>query len=60
MAHVYSHLYNIPTSGLRLFTVYGPWERPDMAPMLFAEAISKNKTIKVFNNGNMSRFYIHR
>ena len=55
MAHVYSHLYNIPTSGLRLFTVYGPWGRPDMAPMLFAEAISKNKTIKVFNNGNMSR-----
>ena len=55
MAHVYSHLYNIPTSGLRLFTVYGPWGRPDMAPMLFADAISKNKTIKVFNNGNMSR-----
>lgn len=55
MAHAYSHLYDIPTSGLRLFTVYGPWGRPDMAPILFADAISKNKTIKVFNNGNMSR-----
>jgi UDP-glucuronate 4-epimerase len=54
MAHTYSHLYNIPTSGLRFFTVYGPWGRPDMAIYLFAEAISKNKPIKVFNNGNMS------
>lgn len=55
MAHAYSHLYNIPTSGLRFFTVYGPWGRPDMAPMLFANAISNNKAINVFNNGEMSR-----
>jgi UDP-glucuronate 4-epimerase len=59
MAHAYSHLYNIPTTGLRLFTVYGPWGRPDMAPVLFADAISKNKTIKVFNNGNMSRDFTY-
>lgn len=55
MAHAYSHLFDIPTSGIRFFTVYGPWGRPDMAPMLFADAIAKNKTIKVFNHGNMSR-----
>ena len=59
MAHAYSHLYNIPTTGLRLFTVYGPWGRPDMAPVLFADAISKNKTIKVFNNGHMSRDFTY-
>ena len=59
MAHTYSHLYNIPTTGLRLFTVYGPWGRPDMAPVLFADAISKNKTIKVFNNGHMSRDFTY-
>ena len=59
MAHTYSHLYGIPTTGLRFFTVYGPWGRPDMAPMLFAEAISKNKSIKVFNNGNMSRDFTY-
>jgi UDP-glucuronate 4-epimerase len=59
MAHTYSHLYGIPTSGLRFFTVYGPWGRPDMAPMLFADAISKNKPIKVFNNGNMSRDFTY-
>tara|TARA_B110000090_G_scaffold165841_1_gene183872 strand:+ start:3 stop:1022 length:1020 start_codon:yes stop_codon:yes gene_type:complete len=59
MAHTYSHLYNIPTTGLRFFTVYGPWGRPDMAPMLFADAISKNKPIKVFNNGNMSRDFTY-
>ncbi|MCP4914406.1 MAG: NAD-dependent epimerase [Oligoflexia bacterium] len=55
MAHTYSHLYNIPTTGLRYFTVYGPWGRPDMAPFLFTEAIQNNKPIKVFNNGNMER-----
>ncbi len=55
MAYSYSHLYNIRTTGLRFFTVYGPWGRPDMAPMLFANAITAGKSIKVFNNGNMSR-----
>ncbi|MBN2521204.1 MAG: NAD-dependent epimerase/dehydratase family protein [Bacteroidales bacterium] len=55
MAYTYTHLYNIPITGLRFFTVYGPWGRPDMAPMLFANAITKNKPIKVFNNGNMQR-----
>ncbi len=55
MAHSYSHLFNIPTTGLRFFTVYGPWGRPDMALFLFADAISKNKPINVFNNGNMVR-----
>lgn len=55
MAHSYSHLFNLPTSGLRFFTVYGPWGRPDMAPMLFAQAISKQQEIKVFNYGDMSR-----
>src|SRR5690606_22382520 len=55
MAHTYSHLYKIPSSGLRFFTVYGPWGRPDMAPILFASAITKNRPIKVFNNGEMRR-----
>lgn len=55
MAHTYSHLYNLPTTGLRFFTVYGPWGRPDMAPILFASAILKDQPIKVFNNGEMSR-----
>ena len=50
MAHVYSHLYKIPTTGLRFFTVYGPWGRPDMSPMLFANAITKGEPIKVFNH----------
>jgi UDP-glucuronate 4-epimerase len=59
MAHTYSHLYNIPTTGMRFFTVYGPWGRPDMAPMLFSEAISKGQSIKVFNNGNMSRDFTY-
>jgi UDP-glucuronate 4-epimerase len=59
MAHTYSHLYNIQTTGLRFFTVYGPWGRPDMAPMLFADAISNDKPIKVFNNGNMSRDFTY-
>lgn len=53
MAHSYSHLYNIPTTGLRLFTVYGPAGRPDMAPWLFTEAIMQAKQIKVFSHGKM-------
>ena len=53
MVHTYGHLYDFKTTGLRFFTVYGPWRRPDMANFLFAEAISKNKPIKVFNNGKM-------
>jgi len=59
MAHTYSHLYNISTTGLRFFTVYGPWGRPDMAPMLFSDAILNNRPIKVFNNGNMSRDFTY-
>ncbi len=59
MAHTYSHLFDIPTSGLRFFTVYGPWGRPDMALFLFAEAITKNEPIKVFNNGNMIRDFTY-
>ena len=55
MAHTYSHLYKLPSSGLRFFTVYGPWGRPDMAPILFASAIVEDRPIKVFNNGDMSR-----
>lgn len=59
MAHTYSHLYQLPTSGLRFFTVYGPWGRPDMAPMLFASAITEGRPIKVFNNGNMQRDFTY-
>lgn len=59
MAHTFSHLYNIPTSGLRFFTVYGPWGRPDMAPFLFASAIAENRPINVFNNGVMSRDFTY-
>ncbi|MDA3852639.1 MAG: NAD-dependent epimerase [Bacteroidales bacterium] len=59
MAHSYSHLYQLPTTGLRFFTVYGPWGRPDMAPMLFAKAISEEKPIKVFNKGEMSRDFTY-
>lgn len=55
MAHAYSHLYGIPSTGLRFFTVYGPWGRPDMSPFLFTDAILRGKPIKVFNNGNMLR-----
>ncbi len=55
MAHSYSHLYKIPTTGLRFFTVYGPWGRPDMALFIFTEKIIKNEPIKVFNNGDMIR-----
>lgn len=59
MAHSYSHLYNIPITCLRFFTVYGPWGRPDMAPMLFAKAISEGKPINVFNNGEMERDFTY-
>lgn len=59
MAHTYSHLYDISTTGLRFFTVYGPYGRPDMAPMLFADAILNNRPIKVFNHGNMSRDFTY-
>ena len=59
MAHTYSHLYQIPTTGLRFFTVYGPWGRPDMSPILFAEAISNNRPIKVFNHGDMERDFTY-
>ena len=55
MAHSYSHLYNLSTTGLRFFTVYGPWGRPDMALFLFTKAILNHESIKVFNNGNMQR-----
>ncbi|MBN1340464.1 MAG: NAD-dependent epimerase [Bacteroidales bacterium] len=55
MAHTYSHLYNIPTTGLRFFTVYGPWGRPDMALFRFTEAILNNRPLEVYNHGNMVR-----
>lgn len=59
MAHAYSHLYGIQATGLRFFTVYGPWGRPDMAPMLFADAILHDRPIKVFNYGDMSRDFTY-
>ncbi len=59
MAHAYAKLFGIPCTGLRYFTVYGPWGRPDMAPMLFADAISAGREIKVFNNGNLSRDFTY-
>ncbi|EIF50993.1 NAD-dependent epimerase [Sulfurovum sp. AR] len=59
MAHTYSHLFGISTTGLRFFTVYGPWGRPDMAPMLFADAILHGRAIKVFNQGDMSRDFTY-
>ena len=59
MAHTYSHLYGFPTTGLRFFTVYGPWGRPDMALFLFTDAMIKGKPIKVFNNGNMERDFTY-
>lgn len=59
MAHVYSHLYNIPATGLRYFTVYGPWGRPDMSPFLFARAIVAGKPIAVFNSGAMERDFTY-
>ncbi len=59
MAYSYSSLYKIPSIGLRLFTVYGPWGRPDMAPMIFANAILSGEKINVFNNGNMERDFTY-
>lgn len=59
LAHTYSHLYQLPTTGLRFFTVYGPWGRPDMAPMLFANAILSGRPIEVFNGGNMMRDFTY-
>ena len=59
MAHAYSKLYNIPTTGLRFFTVYGPWGRPDMSPFLFMDAILHDRSIKVFNNGDMLRDFTY-
>jgi UDP-glucuronate 4-epimerase len=59
MAHTYSHLYNIPTTGLRFFTVYGPWGRPDMAPMIFARKILAGEPIDVFNYGNHRRDFTY-
>lgn len=59
MVHTYSALYGIPATGLRFFTVYGPWGRPDMAPMLFADAISEGRPIKVFNGGDLSRDFTY-
>ena len=59
MAHTYSHLFKLNTIGLRFFTVYGSWGRPDMAYYLFADAITKDKPIKVFNNGDLSRDFTH-
>ena len=59
MAHAYSHLYGLPATGLRFFTVYGPWGRPDMSPMLFATAIMQGKPIQVFNHGDMQRDFTY-
>jgi UDP-glucuronate 4-epimerase len=59
MAHSYSHLYRLPTTGLRFFTVYGPWGRPDMSPIIFAEAIMRGQPIKVFNHGKHSRDFTY-
>ncbi len=59
MAHTYSHLYNLPTTGLRFFTVYGPWGRPDMAPFLFTKAIIEDKPIDVYNSGDMQRDFTY-
>ena len=59
MAHAYSHLYGLPCTGLRFFTVYGPWGRPDMAPHLFTEAILRGEPIKVFNHGDMQRDFTY-
>ena len=59
VAHAYSHLYRLPTTGLRFFTVYGPWGRPDMAPMLFAKAILAGTPIRVFNQGRLRRDFTY-
>jgi UDP-glucuronate 4-epimerase len=59
MSHCYSHLYHIPATGLRFFTVYGPWGRPDMAAWLFTEAIVNGEPIQVFNHGDMKRDFTY-
>ena len=59
MAHSYSHLFKLPSTGIRLFTVYGPWGRPDMAPMIFTKSILSSKPIKIFNNGDMYRDFTY-
>jgi len=59
MAHAYSHLYGLPATGLRFFTVYGPWGRPDMAMYIFAKAISEGQPIKLFNRGEMRRDFTY-
>jgi len=59
MAHSYSHLYGLPTTGLRYFTVYGPWGRPDMSPWLFTSAILESRAIDVFNHGKMQRDFTY-
>ena len=59
MAHTYSHLYGVPSTGLRFITVYGPWGRPDMSPFLFADAMLHGRPIKVFNNGDMLRDFTY-
>jgi UDP-glucuronate 4-epimerase len=59
MAHTYSHLYGIPTTGLRFFTVYGPWGRPDMALFIFTKAILEDRPIEVFNHGKMRRDFTY-
>ncbi|MEO0902173.1 MAG: NAD-dependent epimerase/dehydratase family protein [Bacteroidota bacterium] len=59
MAHTYSHLYNLPTTGLRFFTVYGPWGRPDMAMFLFTKAILNGEPIKIFNRGKLKRDFTY-
>jgi UDP-glucuronate 4-epimerase len=59
MAHSYSHLFGLPTTGLRFFTVYGPWGRPDMAPFLFAKAIRSGEPVQLFNGGDMMRDFTY-
>lgn len=59
MAHCYSHLFNLPTTGLRFFTVYGPWGRPDMSPWLFSKAILNGQAVRLFNHGDMSRDFTY-
>lgn len=59
MAHAYSQLYGLPTTGLRFFTVYGPWGRPDMSPFLFIDAILHDRPVKVFNHGDMYRDFTY-
>jgi UDP-glucuronate 4-epimerase len=59
MAHTYAHLFRLPCTGLRFFTVYGPWGRPDMAPMIFASAILEGRPIRLFNEGRHSRVFTY-